>query len=100
MPRNMIYSNHTMLTREGQAQIERGGDRVEIRKLREAQGLTQTQIAHALDIQQCAVAKWETRGACPNPRKLPMLADLLCCSIDALYGREWPPAHHGDGIGG
>ena len=33
---------------------------------------------------------WENGSILPNAAKLPELADALGCSIDALYGREFP----------
>ena len=38
----------------------------------------------------CRRPPWEVGMARPSAEKLPLLADLLRCSIDALYGREFP----------
>ena len=59
-----------------------------IREHREAMGLTRIQVADRLGVTKVAVRKWEVGLAMPNADKLPALADLLHCSIDALYGRE------------
>lgn len=59
-----------------------------IKERREALGLTRVQVADSLDVTKVAVRKWEVGLAMPNADKLPALADLLNCSIDALYGRE------------
>lgn len=59
-----------------------------IREHREAMGLTRIQVADRLGVTKVAVRKWEVGLAMPNADKLPALADLLNCSIDALYGRE------------
>lgn len=61
---------------------------MEIRRLRENRGLNMTQLASAMDVTVVAVRKWELGEAMPSADKLPALADLLNCSIDALYGRE------------
>lgn len=58
-----------------------------IREHREAMGLTRIQVADRLGVTKVAVRKWEVGLAMPNADKLPALADLLNCSIDALYGR-------------
>ena len=58
-----------------------------IKELREQLGLTLTQVADGMDVTVAAVIKWEAGRACPKADKLPALADLLHCSIDALYGR-------------
>lgn len=59
-----------------------------IREHREAMGLTRIQVADRLGVTKVAVRKWEVGLAMPNADKLPALADLLNCSIDALYGRD------------
>ena len=59
-----------------------------IKERREAMGLTRIQVADRLGVTKVDVRKWEVGLAMPNADKLPALADLLGCSIDALYGRE------------
>ena len=59
-----------------------------IREHREAMGLTRIQVADRLGVTKVAVRKWEVGLAMPNADKLPTLADLLGCTIDALYGRD------------
>lgn len=61
-----------------------------IKERREAMGLTRIQLADSLGVTTVAVRKWEVGLAMPNADKLPALADLLNCSIDALYGRDSP----------
>ena len=61
-----------------------------IKERREAMGLTRMQVADCLGASKVAVRKWETGLAMPNADKLPVLADLLHCTIDALYGRAGP----------
>lgn len=59
-----------------------------IRELMEQRGIRSAQIADALHVSRNAVFKWITGQAYPTADKLPALADLLECSIDALYGRD------------
>ena len=54
----------------------------------ESRGLQGIQVAAALNVSSNAVSKWANGQANPSADKLPALADLLNCSIDALYGRE------------
>lgn len=61
-----------------------------LRQLRQKASLTQKQLAEKLKVSQSIVAMWETGAAMPSASKLPELADLLHCTIDALYGREPP----------
>ena len=63
-----------------------------IKERRESVGLTRVQVADRLGVSAAAVRKWEVGMARPSAEKLPLLADLLHCSIDALYGREFPGA--------
>ena len=61
-----------------------------IRTLRERQGLSQAALARKLGVCQQAVGKWERGISDPKWSLAPQLADALCCSIDALYGRTPP----------
>ena len=75
----------------------KGGRKVKIRELREQRGLTRAQVAEALDVTETAVYKWETGKAYPSADNLPLLAEALHCTIDALYGRE-PPGPQADPV--
>ena len=59
-----------------------------IKRMREAAGLSQADIARAMNVDSAAVCRWESGRAMPRADKLPLLAGLLGCTIDALYGRE------------
>ena len=63
---------------------------LKIRELREARDLTQRQAAKELRVTPGAVAKWETGATVPTLDNLLAVADLLGCSLDALFGREPP----------
>lgn len=62
----------------------------QIKTLREAAGLTQTALAGRLGIKPAAVSQFEMPGRYPDCARLPMIADALGCSIDALFGRSVP----------
>jgi len=55
---------------------------------RKAAGMTQQQLADALDVERARLAMWEIGKSWPPARLLPALADLLLCSIDELYMKE------------
>ena len=50
-------------------------------------GLTQEQVGRMIGVTTQAVSKWE-RGSTPDAEILPLIADALGVSVDALYGRE------------
>lgn len=55
-------------------------------------GLSQEELAAKLNVSRQAVSKWETGDSVPDLPKLLALADALDISLDALCGRELPPA--------
>ena len=63
---------------------------MKIKELRIAAGLSQADVVRAMGVDQAAVFRWENGQAMPRADKLPALADLLGCTIDALFGREPP----------
>ena len=56
-----------------------------IKKLREKAGLQQKQLAERMGVLTTAVSNWESEVALPRARQLPLLAQVLGCSIDELY---------------
>lgn len=62
----------------------------QIRTLRETKGMTQTALARRLGVHPSAVCVMEQPGRYPDCARLPMIADALECSIDALFGRGAP----------
>jgi transcriptional regulator with XRE-family HTH domain len=58
-----------------------------IRRQREKRGLTQNDVAHALQLSPQAVSKWERGENAPDIALLVPLAKLLGVSIDWLMGR-------------
>lgn len=59
-----------------------------IQELREAANLTQVQVALRMGVSQNTVSQWENEVALPRTRDLPLLANVLSCSIDELYLQE------------
>ena len=59
-----------------------------IRALREAQGVTQEQLAAALSISFQAVSKWENAVTVPDTMMLPALAQYFGTSIDDLFRQD------------
>lgn len=61
---------------------------MEIKRLREAAGLRQYELANLMGVKQASVSAWESGKAMPSAENLLKLADILECSVDALLGRE------------
>ena len=60
-----------------------------IADLRKKKGVTQEQLAAALNISPQAVSKWETNISQPDTQTLPLIADYFRVSIDYLfYGQD------------
>ena len=61
-----------------------------IAELRKHKGITQEQLAQALNISPQAVSKWETSTSLPDTQTLPLIAEYFAVSIDYLfYGEEY-----------
>lgn len=58
-----------------------------IKKYRLQKGYTQDKLGREVGVTTQAVSKWE-RGSTPDAEILPLIADALDISIDALFGRE------------
>lgn len=61
-----------------------------IRRLREARGISMSELATSMGVSITAVSKWENGQAYPSADKLPRLAGALGCTIDELYGCQPP----------
>lgn len=59
----------------------------QIKKYRVAKNITQEQLGQLVGVTTQAVSKWE-RGSTPDAELLPALSQVLCVSIDTLFGRE------------
>ena len=62
-----------------------------IRALRRERGMTQEQLAEAMDVSAAAVSKWENGQSVPDISLLTLLADFFEVSLDALVGYEARP---------
>ena len=60
---------------------------LQLRKYREAAGLTMRETARRLSISSPAYSNWENGKAMPTADKLPAIAGIFGVSIDELYGR-------------
>ena len=59
---------------------------MEIKRLREQKGMKQKELAEEMGIERSTISKWETGATNPATEKLPKLAGILGCTIDALFG--------------
>ncbi len=59
-----------------------------IRARRQAQGLKQAEAARLIGVSRVAYANWEAGRASPAVRFLPVIADVLGCTIEQLYSAE------------
>lgn len=50
-------------------------------------GLSQTEAARRLGVDQSTVSYWETGKKMPRASKLAKMADLYGCTVDDLFGR-------------
>lgn len=60
----------------------------ELRRRREAAGLSQVQLALRMGVSQGTIAHWEGGTRVPQAGNLIKLAHILNCGIDALLGME------------
>ncbi|WP_430886045.1 helix-turn-helix domain-containing protein [Fusibacter sp. JL216-2] len=60
-----------------------------LKKLRLHKGISQTELADALDVGQTTIANYEADTRQPNLEKLTLLADYFHISVDELIGRTW-----------
>ena len=61
---------------------------IQIKKIRKELGMTQDQVAGALDVTQNCVSKWENGVCMPSVEFLIKLSDLFGCTIDELVKGE------------
>lgn len=64
----------------------KGGEKMEIRKCRKKQGITQTELAKRIGVAPSTVTQWETGARNPSVNQVPLLASALECSLDDLFG--------------
>lgn len=56
-----------------------------LRRLRQAKGLTQEQAAERLGVSPQSVSRWECGSTLPDVMLLPAVAELYCVTVDDLY---------------
>ncbi len=61
-----------------------------LKEVRKRCGLCQEDVARAIGVSRSTVAMWETSSSYPRGETMVLLANLLCCTIDELYGLDPP----------
>lgn len=61
---------------------------IRVAELRKARGMSQTELARALNLTTQAVGAWEVGRNVPKTEMLPRLAAVLGCTIDELYDKK------------
>ena len=64
-------------------------------QIRTARGLSQSDLAEALDVSRQSVSKWETDASVPDLDKLVKMCELFGVSMDALVRGEAPGREDG-----
>lgn len=57
-----------------------------IKVQREKRGITQMVLSEKMKVTQATISMWESGEVRPTADKLPLLARVLECTIDELYG--------------
>ena len=63
---------------------------MKIRELRERKGMTQAELAKAVNVSKATACQWESGLRRPSLVNLLALANVLECTIDDIVGRDWP----------
>lgn len=67
----------------------------QIQELRKVHGMSQQELAQKLGYKSgAAIAMWETGNRNPPSKILPLLAEVLGCTIAELYSRQPPGQAH------
>ncbi len=61
-------------------------NRQEYRSIQKEKGLTQEELGERLGVTNQAVSKWENETTLPDVMLLPRIAQVLCVTLNALYG--------------
>lgn len=75
-----IHEISTSLTKQG------GVNRLNVKKLRTAAGLTQAQLAKKMNVDQSTVSLWEAGKTKPLQKCHKKLAKVLGCTVEELRG--------------
>lgn len=57
-----------------------------VKELREAKGLSQSELAQKVGVTKSGVAMWETKGVIPRQETLEKMCDILSTTTDYLLG--------------
>lgn len=63
-----------------------------LRRLREARGITQGELADLIGVSASTLSQWEGNRVTPTVENLMVLADVFHVSMDYLMGRKTPMA--------
>ena len=69
-----------------------------LKRLRCALSMTQADLAQEVGLTHSLVAQWERGASMPSAARLPLLASVLHCTIDDLFGNpemQEPPTGSG-----
>ena len=61
---------------------------MEIKRIREAAGLRQYELAERIGVKQASVSAWESGAAMPSAANLLKLADIVGWTVDEILGRK------------
>lgn len=70
--------------------------RERMKLLRHKKGMTQEQLARAIDVPDTSIRRWEATGIPPKRERLEKLADYFEVSVDFLLGRTDDPTPPGE----
>lgn len=59
-----------------------------IKERREELGMTQTELAQKVGVEQSSVARWERGATSPTAANLMKLSQVLNCTLDRLAGLD------------
>ena len=57
---------------------------MQIKNIRKQKGITQTELATLLNINQTTISKWETGKTVPSIRTIKELAKIFGCAVEEL----------------
>ena len=61
---------------------------LKVREIRKSLGISQSELAQKVNVNQTAVSQWERGIVTPSLDNAKRLADVLGCTIDELYADE------------
>ncbi len=61
---------------------------LKVREIRKSLGISQSELAQKVNVNQTAVSQWERGIVTPSLDNAKRLADVLGCTIDELYADD------------